>query len=108
MPVLLVLLGAAGMLWADVSWAERWEGLVSFSKLLTIPLLFVESSRSERAQGVFAAYLTACLGLLFASFLLVLWPSLPHTAPDAQPLRSRRCWRCSPTSSSSRTAGRRW
>jgi O-antigen ligase len=82
LPVLLILLGAAGMLWADVSWAERWEGLVSFSKLLAIPLLFVQFSRSERGQGVFAAYLAACLALLLASFLLVLWPSLPHTAPD--------------------------
>jgi O-antigen ligase len=82
LPVLLVLLGAAGTLWADVSWAERWEGLVSFSKLLAIPVLFLQFSRSARGPGVFAAYLVACLALLFASFLLVLWPSLPHTAPD--------------------------
>jgi O-antigen ligase len=82
LPVLLVLLGAAGMLWADVSWAERWDGLVSFLKLLTIPLLFYQFSRSERGQDVFAAYLIACFALLIASVLLVLWPELPHLAPD--------------------------
>jgi len=82
LPVLLVLLGVAGMLWADVSWAERWEGLASFLKLLAIPLLFFQFSRSERGQLVFVGYLAACLALLFASFLLVLWPELPHTAPD--------------------------
>jgi O-antigen ligase len=82
LPVLLVLLGAAGMLWADVSWAERWQGLVSFLKLLTIPLLFFQFSRSERGRDVFVGYLVACLALLLASFLLALWPALPHTAPD--------------------------
>ncbi len=82
LPVLLVLLGAAGMLWADVSWAERWDGVVSFLKLLAIPLLFFQFGRSERGEVVFAGYLAACLALLFASFLLALWPDLPHTAPD--------------------------
>ena len=82
LPIFLVLLGVAGMLWADVSWAERWDGVVSFLKLLTIPLLFFQFSRSERGVDVFAAYLIACLALLLASFLLVLWPALPHTAPD--------------------------
>jgi O-antigen ligase len=81
-PVLLVLLGAAGMLWADVSWAERWDGVVSFLKLLAIPLLFFQFDRPARGDDVFAGYLAACLALLFASFLLALWPDLPHTAPD--------------------------
>ena len=39
LPVLLWVLGAAGMLWADVSWSERAAGLGAFHKLLMIPLL---------------------------------------------------------------------
>jgi hypothetical protein len=70
------------MLWADVSWAERWEGLVSFLKLLAIPLLFFQFKRSERGREVFAGYFAACVALLLASFLLAIWPELPHTAPD--------------------------
>jgi O-antigen ligase len=82
LPVLLVLVGVAGMLWADVSWAERWDGLASFLKLLAIPLLFFQFSRSERGEDVFAGYLIACLVLLLASFVLALWPAFPHSAPD--------------------------
>ena len=36
LPVLLVLLGALGMLWADVTLLERWRGLDSFLKLMVI------------------------------------------------------------------------
>ncbi len=82
LPVLLVLLGAVGMLWADVSWVERWHGLTSFLKLLTIPLLFVQFVHSERAQHVFAGYLIACLLLLLASYMLAVWPNLPRISPD--------------------------
>ena len=50
LPVLLVLLGVAGMLWADVTLLERWKGLDSFLKLLAIPLLLVQFRRSERGN----------------------------------------------------------
>src|SRR5476649_390361 len=46
LPVALVALGVAGMLWADVTWAERWGGVGSFFKLLAIPLLFMQFRRS--------------------------------------------------------------
>jgi O-antigen ligase len=39
LPVLLWALGAFGMLWAAVSWGERFEGLGSFHRLLAVPLL---------------------------------------------------------------------
>src|SRR6185437_5167503 len=39
LPVLLWVLAAIGMLWADVSWAERLHGLEKFHRLLLIPLL---------------------------------------------------------------------
>src|ERR1700735_3596519 len=39
LPVLLWGFAALGMLWADVSWQERFGGLGGFNKLLVIPLL---------------------------------------------------------------------
>jgi O-antigen ligase len=76
LPVLLVLLGITGMLWADVALIERWKGLDSFLKLLVIPLLFIQFRRSERADWVFGGYVVACVALLLASYVLVLWPEL--------------------------------
>src|SRR6188508_1800383 len=53
LPVLLWLLGLVGMLWAvDVPLAERLNGLDSFHKLLAIPLLIAQFSRSNRAVWV--------------------------------------------------------
>jgi hypothetical protein len=77
LPVLLVLLGLLGMLWANVPLQERWGGIGSFFKLLAIPLLFVQFRRSDRGQWVFAGFALSCAVLLLHSFILVLWPSLP-------------------------------
>ena len=83
LPVLLLLFGIAGMLWADVALIERWRGLDSFLKLLVIPLLFIQFRRSERAVWVFGGYVIACVALLLASYVLVLWPELSfHFSSD--------------------------
>jgi O-antigen ligase len=76
LPALLFLLGAVGMLWADVTWMARLDGLESFFKLLVIPLLFVQFRRSERGLWVFGAYLAACIAILLVSTVIFLWPSL--------------------------------
>src|SRR4029079_17283615 len=76
LPVLLVLLGVAGMLWADVTWLERWRGLDSFLKLLAIPLLLVHCRRCERATWVFAGYLASCVALLAATSIVIAVPGL--------------------------------
>jgi O-antigen ligase len=67
LPVLLVALGLAGMIWADVTLLERWKGLDSFLKLLVIPLLFVQFRRSTRVVWVFGGYLASCVVLLLVS-----------------------------------------
>ena len=64
LPVLMVVFGALGMLWADVSLIERWKGLESFFKLLVILLLLVQFRRSERGICVLAGYLVSCILLL--------------------------------------------
>ena len=76
---MLVLLGIAGMLWADVTWLERWRGLDSFLKLLAIPLLLVQFRRSERATWVFAGYLVSCVALLAVTSIVIAVPPLAAT-----------------------------
>lgn len=86
LPVLLLLLGVAGMLWADVAPIERWKGLDSFLKLLVIPLLFIQFRRSERGLWVLGGYLAACVALLIASAFLSItagpwWPNPIYGVP---------------------------
>lgn len=74
LPLLLVLLGLAGMLWADVSLIERWNGVESFFKLLVIPLLLVQYRRADNADWVFGGYALSCVVLLLVSYIMVAWP----------------------------------
>jgi O-antigen ligase len=74
LPVLFWALGVVGMLWADVSLAERLDGLGSFHKLLVIPLLLIHFRRSERGQWVMMGFLLSCGVLLVTSWGLYLFP----------------------------------
>jgi O-antigen ligase len=76
LPVLLFALGLVGMLWADVTLLERWQGLDSFFKLLAIPLLFVQFRRSARSHWVFVGYLFSCIALLIVTAVVMAIPSL--------------------------------
>jgi len=77
LPLLMVALGALGMLWADVSWAERSNGVGSFLKLLFIPLLMCHFVCSERAHRVVTGFLISCAMLLLVSWTTFAWPELP-------------------------------
>jgi O-antigen ligase len=72
LPVLLWLLGAVGMLWADVSWPERFAGFGSFHRLLMIPLLLAQFRRSANGRWVLYGFLVSATMLLLASWALVL------------------------------------
>ena len=76
LPVLLVVLGLAGMLWADVALYERWKGFESFIKLLAIPLLFAQLRGSDRGEWVFTGYLFSCVALLVATTIVMAIPPL--------------------------------
>ena len=89
-PVLLWLIAAFGMLWADVSWLERLQGLTGFHKLLVIPLLLVQFNRSARAQYVLAAFLFSCAVLLILSWIFVLWPAVARRADSGHRKTRRR------------------
>src|SRR5262245_24608537 len=76
LPVVLVTLGLAGMLWADVTLLERWKGFDSFLKLLAIPLLLVQFRRPGRGEWVFLGYLCSCIALLVITTIVAAIPSL--------------------------------
>lgn len=76
LPVLLWLVGALGMLWADVTWSERFGGLEGFVRLLAIPLLLAQFRRSDKGAFVLYGYLVSATCLLAASWLFALVPAL--------------------------------
>lgn len=76
LPVLLWVLAAVGMLWADASWSERVAGLSGFHKLLCIPLLLAQFRRSTQARWAIIGFLASSVALLVVSWALVLTPGL--------------------------------
>jgi O-antigen ligase len=82
LPVLLWVLAAVGMLWADVSWHDRIGGLGKFHRLLVIPLLLIHFRRSERGIWVIYGFFAASVVLLLVSWALVLTPGLTWRGKD--------------------------
>lgn len=77
LPVLLWGLATVGLFWADASWSERLAGYGSFHRLLCIPLLLAQFSRSEHGARVLIGYLASVVAVLVLSWALVLFPALP-------------------------------
>jgi O-antigen ligase len=75
LPVLLWLLAAIGMLWADVPWADRIDGLGGFHRLLAIPLLLAQFRRSRCGPCACYGFLISATVLLALSSLFALFPS---------------------------------
>jgi O-antigen ligase len=90
LPVLLCLLAALGMLWAndDVSWRERFGGFDSFHRFLVIPLLLAQFRRSAYGLRVLFGFFVSVVGVLLFSWVLWLFPSLPwHTNDPGVPVK---------------------
>src|SRR5262249_6874391 len=77
LPVLLVVLGGVGMLWADVPWSDRLGAMSSYIKLLFIPLLLQRFCRSDAGQKVLTGFLGSCVVLLVVSWSRWLVPPRP-------------------------------
>ena len=82
LPVLLFLLGALGMVWANVPLDARLGGLDGFVKLLVVPLLIVQFRRSDKGRHVLVGFLLACVTLLAASVVVKMFPELPLGSAD--------------------------
>lgn len=76
LPVLLWAAACLGMLWADVPWAGRLDGLRPFHKLLVLWLLLLHFRRSPNGVRVAAMFLVSTLLLLAYSWLSWWWPQL--------------------------------
>jgi len=76
LPVLLWLLAAVGMLWADVSLAERLSGLSRFHRLLFVPLLFLHFQRSDRGAWVLWGFLASTFAVAVVSWASLVIPAL--------------------------------
>ncbi|MBI1202242.1 MAG: ligase [Rhodopseudomonas sp.] len=76
-PLVLIALGLAGTLWADVAWPERFNGVSAYIKLLYIPLLLYQIERSDRAPQILIGFLVSCTILLATSWALLIWPEIP-------------------------------
>jgi hypothetical protein len=72
LPVVLWCLGVIGMLWADVSWHDRFSGLDSFHRLLAIPLLLAQFRHSENGICVILGFFISSITVLLASYILIL------------------------------------
>jgi O-antigen ligase len=82
LPVLFCLLGALGMLWAEVPWGERLGGLDSFHRILFIPLLLAQLRRSGNGRWAVVGFLASCAALLVLSYAHAAWRSW-YPAPYA-------------------------
>ena len=76
LPVLLWLIAAIGMLWADVSWTDRLHSLGGFVRLLAIPLLLAQFRQSDKSTWVLYGYLASAIALLATSWAFALIPTL--------------------------------
>jgi O-antigen ligase len=73
LPVLLVGLALAGLLWSDAPLPERLRGIEPFLRLLMIPVLFAQFRCSKHGVWVGAAFLasgTILLALAWVTFCL--------------------------------------
>lgn len=68
-PILLVALFAAGMLWAtEIDWRARLHGVNPMVRLLVVPLLFYHFQRSARGLHVAYAFFASCTVLMAVSW----------------------------------------
>ena len=84
----LVGMAALGMLWADVSWPERFDGFDSYLRLLCIPLLWAQFGRSDGAGRVMIGFAASCTVLLAVSWAGYFGLALPPPfKPDGIPVK---------------------
>ena len=72
LPVLLWLIAALGMLWADVKHHQFVSRTGGYNRLLTIPFLLAQFRRSDQGALVLYGYLGSAVCLLMTSLGLLL------------------------------------
>lgn len=74
LPIALVVLALAGMLWSDAPWDARLYAVSPTAKFLVLPLLIYHFERSKRAMWVFVAFLVSCTALMILSWIVLYDP----------------------------------
>src|SRR5262245_50325855 len=70
LPIVLLALAIIGTLWAvDATIAERLDALKPYLKLLFIPLLILQFSRSTRGAWVMIGFMVSCSVLMILSWI---------------------------------------
>ncbi len=87
LPILLWVLAAIGLLWADAAWSDRLAGFDKFHRLLVIPLLLAQYRRSERGIWVVYAFFASVFCLLLASWASVFVPGLSLHGDPGVPVK---------------------
>jgi O-antigen ligase len=81
LPVLLACFAIVATMWSPGGPADRWNGLVSFLRLLIFPLVVLQYRESGHGKDILITFLASCTLLLLTSFVLSGWPSLPQKYP---------------------------
>jgi O-antigen ligase len=81
LPVLLALLGVAGLLWSEADWHGRLDGVDSFARFLLLPLFAVYFQRSGLATKALATFLASCGIILVISLAAHLYPPVTFWRP---------------------------
>jgi O-antigen ligase len=80
LPVALCALATLGVLWADVSWSERYGGYTPFLRLLLLPVLLAQFRRSEHGMRVVVGFFASVTAVLLVSWLLAAFPGMPWSS----------------------------
>ncbi|WP_298243840.1 O-antigen ligase [uncultured Bradyrhizobium sp.] len=90
LPIAILLLALAGLLWSDAAWADRLHAIKPVAKLVLIPPLLYHFSRSDRGAWVGLAFLVSCAVLAVFSWIVLLEPAwkLTATASPGVPVKN--------------------
>ena len=80
LPITILLLALAGLLWSDAAWADRLHAIKPVAKLVLIPPLLYHFSRSDRGARVGFAFLASCALLAAFSWIVLFDPAWKITA----------------------------
>jgi O-antigen ligase len=82
LPVAFAIYAIVAVAWSDVAWPVRLRSLPAVIKLAVIPLLLIHFRRTGAYGPVFIGFFMSCCVLLAASWLKLVFSSVPPNAPS--------------------------
>ena len=81
LPILLAVLGIIGLLWSEVNWHDRINGVDSFIRFLLLPIFAAYFQRSGLGLKALYTFLAACGIILLISFTAFWFPQVTFWRP---------------------------